>query len=189
MTPRIAALLAAGGGTRYTGPTHKLLAELRGRPVWEWALEHVVAAGFDQVVVVTGAADLALPPGVTGRQNPRWAQGMATSLQVAVAAADAWGADSVTVGLADQPFITPQAWQAVADAPAEHRLVIATYGGAPGPNPVRLRRDVWPLLPTEGDEGARSLLHVHPEWVHHVPCLGSTADIDTPEDLARWKSS
>jgi molybdenum cofactor cytidylyltransferase len=51
---------------------------------------------------------------------------------------------------------------------------------------------VWPLLPTDGDEGARSLLRSHPEWVCHVPCIGSldtVADIDTPEDLHRWKSS
>ncbi|MEY4338782.1 MAG: hypothetical protein RLZ14_632, partial [Actinomycetota bacterium] len=55
-------------------------------------------------------------------------------------------------------------------------------------HPIRLARDVWPLLPHEGDEGGRSLIHLHPEWVCRVPCLGSVADIDTPEDLERWKN-
>jgi CTP:molybdopterin cytidylyltransferase MocA len=51
-----------------------------------------------------------------------------------------------------------------------------------------LHRDVWPLMPTSGDEGARPLLRAHPDWVQAVACLGSAADIDTLEDLARWKS-
>ncbi len=53
-----AVLLAAGGGTRFAGPTHKLLAMLDGRPVFRQALDHLVEAGFDDVVVVTGAAQL-----------------------------------------------------------------------------------------------------------------------------------
>jgi molybdenum cofactor cytidylyltransferase len=185
---RIAALLAAGGGTRFTAATHKLLAALHDRTVWEWALAHVQEAGFDHVVVVTGAASLPLPPDVIGRHNPQWADGQAGSLQLAVAAAREFGADAVTIGLADQPFVTADAWRSVADAPPTCRLVIATYDGVPGPHPIRLGRDVWPLLPTDGDEGARSVLHVHPEWVCRVPCLGSGADIDTTEDLDRWKS-
>ena len=52
MSPRVAALLAAGGGARFQGPTHKLLAPLHGRPVWEHSLAHVMAAGFDHVVFV-----------------------------------------------------------------------------------------------------------------------------------------
>jgi molybdenum cofactor cytidylyltransferase len=90
--------------------------------------------------------------------------------------------------LADQPFVTADAWRAVTDADPDCRVVVATYDGRPGPHPVRLHRDVWPLLPTEGDEGARSLLEQHPEWRCRVPCLGSADDIDTVEDLARWKS-
>ena len=198
MPPRVAALLAGGGGTRFDGPTHKLLAPLQGHLVWEHALAHVSAAGFDHVIIVTGAVPLAIsreaagPPHVDVRHNPRWRSGQASSLQVAVHAADELGADGVTIGLADQPFVTAEAWRAVADAPADCRIAIATYQGTPGPNPVRLHRSVWPYLPTEGDEGARGLLRLHPEWLCHVPCLGSldtVADIDTTEDLHRWKSS
>jgi CTP:molybdopterin cytidylyltransferase MocA len=186
--PRVAALLAAGGGTRFGGPVHKLVAELDGRPVWMWALDNVLAAGFDHVVVVTGAAELALPASVIERHNRHWARGQAGSVQIAVAAAGELGAQTVTIGLADQPFVGAGAWRAVDDAPPEYRLVVAVYDGVLGPNPVRLRADVWPLLPTDGDAGARDLLRDHPDWVHRVDCVGSGADIDTQEDLARWRS-
>jgi molybdenum cofactor cytidylyltransferase len=185
---RIAALLAAGGGTRFHGPQHKLLAHLHGTPVWEWALRHVMDAGFDHVVVVTGAVDLTLPDDVVRRHNPGWADGQAGSLQLAVDAARELGATHVTIGLADQPFVTAEAWRTVGWAPDECRIVVATYDGIVGPHPIRLSDAAWPLLPTTGDEGGRSLLHVHPTWVCRLPCLGSGADIDTTEDLDRWKS-
>ena len=200
---RVAALLAAGGGSRFLGPTHKLLAPLGNATVWEQSLRRVVAAGFDHVVVVTGAVDLphpegvpsddsmttpVTPPVVTFRHNPDWALGQAGSVRLAVAAADELGADHVTIGLADQPFVTSDAWHAVAAAPDHCRIVVATYDGRPGPNPVRLHRTVWPLLPRSGDAGARHLMTEHPSWVCRVDCVGSPADIDTLEDLDRWKS-
>lgn len=185
---RIAAVLAAGAGSRFGGEGHKLWASVRGRPVWEWAVEHALAAGFDHVVVVTGAVELPLPEGVDHRHHPGWASGQAGSLRVAVTAAGELGGDTLTVGLADQPFVGPDAWRTVGWAPDECRIAIATYDGVPGPHPIRLRADVWPLLPTDGDEGGRSLLQAHPEWVCRLPCLGSGADIDTTEDLERWNS-
>lgn len=186
--PHVAALLAAGGGTRYTADHHKLLGTLRGRPVWEWSLQHVLAAGFDSVVVVTGAVELALPDGVVACHNATWRDGQAGSVQVAIHAARALGASAVTIGLADQPFVTSEAWREVAQAPTEHLIVIASYDGVPGPNPVRLDAQVWPHLPVTGDSGARDLIRLHPEWVCPVACLGSVADIDTLEDLERWNN-
>lgn len=194
-----AVLLAAGGGTRFQDAAgdrpHKLLAELDGRPVWRHSLGHLVDAGFEDVVVVTGAASIddavaAIgAPAVTVVRNAGWADGQASSLQLAVDVARTLGSDAVVVGLADQPFVPADAWRAVAAAPATCSLVVATYGGQWGPNPVRIAAEHWPALPTSGDEGARSLLRGLRERVCTVACVGSAADIDTPEDLARWTSS
>ena len=184
--PRVAALLAAGAGARFAGSEHKLLAVLRGQPVWEWALHHALGAGFDHVVVVTGAVALPSAPHAVVRHNPLWETGQASSVHVAVQAAGELGARAVTIGLADQPFVTSEAWRAVATAPEECRIVIAHYDGVAGPHPVRLGQNVWPFLPTSGDGGARTLIRDHPEWVCPVACVGSVADIDTLEDLARW---
>lgn len=187
-SPSVAALLAAGGGTRFVGPAHKLLTGLAGRPLWLHSLAAVLQAGFDHVVVVTGAVPLDLPVDVIERHNPHWGRGQAGSVQLAVGAARELGAEALTVGLADQPFVGPAAWAAVRDADPACRLVVASYGGRLGPNPVRLRADVWPLLPTTGDGGARDLLRERPQWVCRVECVGSGDDIDSVEDLARWKN-
>lgn len=182
-----AILLAAGSGSRFrSASTHKLLAPLRGVPVFRWALDAVRDAGFAHVVVVTGAAELELPDDVIRAHNPRWAHGQATSLQRGLEVAGALGAAAVVVGLGDQPFITPAAWRAVAASPAD--IAVATYGGRRG-NPVLLRQTIWTLLPTEGDQGARSLIALRPELVADVACDGSPADIDTMEDLQQWNSS
>ena len=122
-------------------------------------------------------------------RNDAWDSGQASSLAAGVAAARAHGSDAVVVGLADQPLVPGSAWRAVADAPAECELVVATYDGIWGPNPVRIAATHWNELPADGDEGARALLRTLRERVCTVACVGSAADIDTPEDLARWTSS
>lgn len=182
-----AVLLAAGGGTRFAGPSHKLLAMLDGVAVFRRSLDHVLAAGFDLVVVVTGAVELDITePTVETVHNTNWRQGQAGSLQLGLAAATIRGSEFAVVGLADQPFIPASAWRAVATADCAAPIVVATYGGVRGPNPVRLHRSVWAQLPAEGDEGARTVMRLHPEWVDEVACEGSAADIDTLEDLGSW---
>src|SRR4051812_8013643 len=181
-----AVVLAAGGGSRFEGPVHKLLAPFRGRPVVSWAVEHALGAGLDETIVVTGAGGLTavLPAGVRVVHNQRWDEGQATSLQAAVAAATDAGHDAVVVGLGDQPLVPSEAWQAVAAA-VDAAIAVATYDGRRR-NPVRLHRDVWPLLPTEGDEGARVVMRLRPDLVREVACRGEPADVDTAEDLTRW---
>jgi molybdenum cofactor cytidylyltransferase len=182
-----AVLLAAGGGSRFAGSTHKLLAPLDGVPVFRHSLDHLLDAGFADVVVVTGAVDLDITdPGVITVHNPSWGDGQAGSLQLGVVAAVTAGSEFVVVGLADQPFVPASAWRAIATADSTAPIVVATYNGLRGPNPVRLHRSVWSHLPAEGDEGARPVMRLHPEWIDEVACEGSAADIDTLEDLGSW---
>jgi CTP:molybdopterin cytidylyltransferase MocA len=199
--PVPAVLLAAGEGARYAasgGTGHKLLAPFRGRPLASWAIAHALAAGIGPVWVVTGALDPPITDGLDGLDgldgdgldavetlpNPRWAEGMATSLQVAVARARNDGHPAIVVGLADQPLVTPEAWRLVAAA-TERPIARARYGTTPG-HPVRLAAAVWASLPATGDEGARALIRDHPELLQDVRCPGHPADVDTREDVQRW---
>lgn len=175
-----AVLLAAGGGTRFWGERHKLLVPFRGRPLVAWAVE--AASVLDELIVVTGAVELDLPAGVHEVRNERWAEGQATSLAAGLAAAA--GHDAVVVGLGDQPLIPAEAWRLVGAATSTP-IAVATYGGVRR-NPVRLAAEVWPLVPGEGDEGARSLLRRRTDLVTEVACPGDPADMDTQEDLETW---
>lgn len=189
----LAVVLAAGGGSRFAGPTHKLEAELDGVPIVDLAVRHAIDSGVGPVVVVSGAsipaltsaADALADGRLTVVHNPRWAEGQSTSLQVAVDEARRRHVHAIVVGLADQPFVEPAAWRSVASSRSP--IAVATYGDAMR-NPVRLHHAVWPLLPTTGDHGARDLVRLRPELVERIPCQGSAADIDTLEDLRSWQN-
>lgn len=188
-----AVILAAGGGSRYNAgdpsarPGAKLLAPLRGRTVVEWAVAPALECGFNEVIVVVGAADLrdVLPTAVTIVSNDDWALGQASSLRAGLAWCEQRGHDCAVVGLGDTPGLSAQSWRTVVAAPGGP-MVFATYNGRRG-HPVRLDAVVWPLLATSGDEGARSLARERPELVSEVPCDGESFDIDVPSDLEQWK--
>ena len=181
-------LLAAGAGVRFAGPQHKLLATIEGRTVVSHSLDSLRAAQLDAIAVVTGAVDLSEVLTETGCEvaviaNQRWESGIASSVRCAARWAAGAGHQAIVVGLADQPFVPPDAWRAV--AASDSLIAVATYDGRRG-NPVRLARDVWPLLPHDGDEGARAVMRRMPEIVVPVACEGRPDDIDTVEDLRRW---
>ncbi len=190
----VAVVLAAGSGARFAGSTHKLLSEAQGRPVYHWAVESAIEASIGPVVVVTGKTPLPLDFVMSSQanssldlwgqprsiENPNWSTGMASSVHCAINYATSLGAQSVVIGLADQPCVPPSAWQLVSASSAP--LAVATYDTKRG-NPVKLHAEMWSHLPTSGDEGARHLLLSHRELVEEVSCTGSTIDIDTIDDL------
>jgi CTP:molybdopterin cytidylyltransferase MocA len=191
--PTVAVVLAAGAGTRFGGPGHKLDADLDGIAIADRAVGAAVEADIGPVMVITGANRPVLPSLLDaiadGRvvlvDNPRWAAGQSTSLQVAIAEARRRHAHAVVVGLADQPFVTAEAWRSVASS--TWPIAVADYPEGRR-NPVRLHHSVWSLLPTSGDHGARDLIRLRPGLVEPVPCTGSPADIDTEEDLHSWQN-
>ena len=181
-------LLAAGAGSRFPGPVHKLLAPVKGLAVVTHSVRAMMAAGGG--TVITGAETslefMEALEGAPSIHNPDWATGQRSSVLLAIETARRAGADQVVIGLADQPFVGAGPWQAVAQA--DSPIAVATYGGRRA-NPVKLRRETWDEFVntvTEPDAGARSLFALHPEWVTEVACQGSPDDIDTHEDFAKW---
>lgn len=180
----LAVVLAAGAGSRFAGDEHKLLAKLEGKPLIWWATTHALNAGFDEVLVVEGAVELAefVPEQASIVRNHEWADGQSRSLHVAVRYASMYGYTSVVIGLGDQPFVPPEAWRLI--AAAKSPIAVADFGHDQTP-PVRLSADVWDLLPLDGDEGARQLMASRPEMVSRVACPGKAVDVDTLNTLDR----
>ena len=174
-------ILAAGSGSRF-GPEPKLLADLEGRPLLQWAVDAQASVpAIERVVVVLGeAAEHILGAVDFGRAEPivcgHWAEGQSESLRCGVEALE--GADKVIVTLGDEPLITPGVLASFADEPAPAR---ATYDGRPG-HPVVLGPDqLLAVRGLRGDHGARELL----AGARMIECshLCSGRDVDTPNDL------
>ncbi len=188
-----AVILAAGGASRFNAqnpgavPGSKLLAAVRGRPLLSWAIHPALDAQLDEVVVVGGAIDLtvAVPDTVTLLRNEDWQLGQASSLHVGIEWCIAQGHDRAVIGLGDMPGISSESWRRVARAP-QGPIVFGTYARKRG-HPVRLDEQIWAMLPVEGDTGARLVARRYPELVCEVACEGVAIDIDTREDLERWR--
>ncbi len=180
-----AVILAAGAGSRFAGDEHKLLAEIDGVPIVRRVIDAAREADVDEVVVVSGAVDLAsiVPDDVTLLDNELWEDGQATSIRAAIAYADARGHGVIIVGLGDSPGVTNETRKA--EVSAAEDLASAPYESLP-PQLIRLAAAMWASLPVSGDEGARALMRSRPDLVRPVPVEGNPHDIDTLEDLRRW---
>lgn len=86
-----AIILAAGRGSRMKSLTDerpKCLVELRGKPLLEWQLESLRAAGISDIAVVTGyKRELLAERGLSEFHNPRWAE---TNMVSSLACAESW---------------------------------------------------------------------------------------------------
>ena len=185
--PVAVAILAAGAGSRLGSTVPKPLVEVAGRPLIAYAYDAAATSGLKPIVVVAAHNDVihAMPSDAIRLLNRSAHTGIASSVSVAIRALKPLAdVEAVTIGLADQPLVGPEAYRRLVDAyHAGANLAVATYGGVRG-NPVLIGRDLWDeALQLEGDEGARQLMRRHP--VVEVPCdgTGDPFDIDTSEDL------
>jgi CTP:molybdopterin cytidylyltransferase MocA len=185
-------LLAAGGGSRLGRP--KALVEIGGQTLAARGVGLLRNGGADPIVVVTGAAPVDLLE-VVLVNNPDWKTGMGSSLVAGLEAlADQHpSCRAVVIALADQPLVGAESVRRLITAHAAGATVaVASYDGRPR-NPVLIDRVHWDevLATTAGDTGARPFLRAHPDLVAAVECgdTGRPDDIDTPEDLARARSS
>ena len=186
--PHIAVVLAAGGSTRLGRPKQLLTRD--GETLVHRAARLALASGAARVRVIVGAqaddvvaAVRDLP--VECLVNPRWNEGLAGSVRVAVDALAAH--DRATLLLTcDQPALDLAHLQALLAAAraAPSGSAATRFGdrvGVPAvvaPSVLRAARTV------QGDRGLRDVLNATGAGVIacDAPVLG--VDIDTPEDVA-----
>jgi molybdenum cofactor cytidylyltransferase len=195
-----AVLLAAGGSRRLGFP--KQLVRWRAKPLIVHALDATrTALANGTLVVVLGAHALRLravvrrrAPFATIVTNPRWAEGLSTSLRAGTAAVPP-RTRAVLIVLVDQPHIDGRALRRLLRAWRRKPGVAAAgrYGGRAGVPAVLPRRHWRAARSLTGDSGARDLLRsAGPITLVDMP--EAAIDIDTATDLSRlsrrpsWRS-
>jgi len=199
-----AIVLAAGRATRMGEP--KVLLSLGGRTLLAHVIAAAQASGCGPVIVVAGshAGEVRREAEALGAQvvvNPRYAEGMASSLAAGVAAVPS-DCEAAVVLLGDQPRVGAAAIDRLIAAyrATGKPMVLSRYGGvagapalmtplpAAGP-PALIARPLFPeVAALTGDAGARTVAARHPDQVAEVALAADEAwDVDTPDDLARLR--
>lgn len=186
-----AIILAAGLSSRIGQP--KLLLPLKGKSVIRWTAERVLASGlgaFEEAIVVLGREAEAIERELEGLAvrtvfNPRFAEGMSTSLKAGLQAVSPT-AGGAMIFLGDQPLVSPEVVRGMIATfrVAGRPIVVPLYDGVRG-NPVLFAASLFPeLMTTDGDKGGRDVVARSPERVTNVvfPSDLSARDVDTWED-------
>ena len=185
-------VLAAGKGSRFVGPDHKLAQSLGTLTVLGTTLQHAIASQLSVVVVTTHALAAVACRSVAARDvvvlpevgAPGHASlGMGYSISAGVASRPDAGGWLILPG--DMPRVQPATLQAVARELEDHAVAYAQYRGRRG-HPVAFSSELYSeLIGLTGDEGARRLVARYPAVGVEVDDPGVLVDVDTQDDLER----
>ena len=180
----LSAVVLAAGASRRFGLEDKLQAQFCDKSVLRHVLDGLAVLDLGEVLVVT-RAPLA---GVHRIVNQSPDAGMGHSLALGVAALKP--CDGAFIVMADMPLIVPDLYREMAVALPGHDIVVPVHGGQNG-HPVLFSSACFDdLRRLSGDHGGRALLRSGHYRVRHIETGGFIlADIDTPEDLNRLKTS
>ena len=195
--PRIAALVLAAGRSTRMGANNKLTELVDGQPMVRHVVETALASNLTSVRVVTGNKPAEVQHALDGLEvtythNPKFAEGLSTSLAAGTEALEA-DIDGVIVLLGDMPLITSDLISKLGAAfnPAENRAIcVPVYNGKRG-NPILwAARFFSDMTKVQGDTGARHLIGENAEWLTEVEAGDPSIfrDIDTPEALEKWRA-
>jgi xanthine dehydrogenase accessory factor len=183
------ALLAAGASQRLGQP--KQLLRQRGEALVYCTMQQLMAAECQAYAAVLGyrAQDVAAALrdlAITRLDNPAWAEGIASSLRVAVAWARRLGADALLIAVCDQPRLSSSHVQALIRARhAAGGCVASGYAGTCGVPAILDEGCFDELLALRGDRGAGSVLRARADLVV-VDWSDGAEDVDTAEDALRF---
>ena len=196
MTSRpVVVVLAAGSGSRFAGPSHKLGQSLGGSSVLGQALQHALASQLPVIVVTTealageaqlsvAARDIVTVPSVGSSREPL---GMGYSIAAGVSARP--NAPGWLILPGDMPMVQPQSLLAVAQALEQHPIAFAQHLGRRG-HPVGFAAELYSELSVlSGDAGARRLLARYPSHAVDLDDPGVLVDIDTEADLLQARAA
>lgn len=182
-------VLAAGLGSRFMAPEHKLSQTFGGRTVLGMTLDHALDSGLP-VAVVTRRALAPLTNSRAGRFEPvllpddgASQPGFGIGHSIAAGVAACGSAPGWVILPADMPLVQPHTIRRVAQALDAAPAAYAQHRGRRG-HPVAFAAELYSeLARLSGDEGARRLLARYPSQAVEIDDPGVLIDIDTEQDL------
>jgi CTP:molybdopterin cytidylyltransferase MocA/uncharacterized damage-inducible protein DinB len=196
----VAAVLLAAGGSKRLGSPKQLLRDAHGETLVHRSARLLAEAGCAPVLVVVGSSADLVSSAIEDLKvdiilNDDWPNGMGTSVATgaAFAATRAPTADGLLIATCDMPGVDVAHISALIRTSLNGTIRTAsTYKNANSIDisgiPAIFPRSDWPhLMELEGDQGARVLLRS--ELPATVPLNEGLFDLDTPEDVARWRAS
>ncbi|SEE48999.1 molybdenum cofactor cytidylyltransferase [Rhizobiales bacterium GAS191] len=189
-----AVILAAGRSTRMGA--NKMLADIDGEPLIRRTVAAVLGSQANPVILVSGHEAKALTEALAGLDllhvhNPRYAQGLSTSLIAGIGAVPQSAAGAV-ICLGDMALVGAGiigALMARFEQVPAVGAVVPVHAGEWG-NPVLVARKLFPEIVTlSGDAGARKLLQGR-EDVEVVEIADDAVliDADTPAALESMRA-
>ena len=185
-------VLAAGSGTRFGGPLHKLAQPFGSSTVLGSTVSHAVQTQLPVLVVSTAARAALLRHQLAARDvlvisDEQAAGGMGQSIAAGVA--ERSGAPGWLIVPGDMPLLQPGSMLAVATALEQHAVVHAEHRGRRG-HPVGFAAELYSeLVKLQGDEGARRVVARYPAHGLDLADPGVLLDVDTPADLQTLRAA
>ena len=188
-------ILGAGASQRFGEP--KQLLPFADTTLLGWVVRQTTrACGLDETIVVVGrAADEIRERVDFGKarvvENPVFKEGCASSYRAGLAALNPQS-DAIMIILGDQPGITPEIINQLADGwrRSEAPIALCSYEGRKG-HPMIFARSLFDQLETlHGDKAAWKLVDANASSVLEVKlALPFPQDINTREDFERMQKA
>jgi len=194
----LTAIVLAAGSSRRMGK-NKLLLPYGGKPLLAHVVRSILSAHVGPVIVVTGHEAEQTERVLKGLEvtlvhNPRYEEGMTSTIQAGVA--DASG-EGYMICLSDMALIDPDEYRFLKNTfnkqyPHDKACIIQpTHDNQIG-NPV-IFSAAWreAILEHAGPEGCKGILHAHPENIYQVEMRSASVlqDVDWPDDYDRLSQS
>ena len=180
----LVAVLAAGRGSRFGGD--KLDADCGGKPLGQWALDAVAAAGLDPGMIVVGPDKPQFAAASMGWQlltNPDPDAGQGGSVALAARAA---GGRALLLVLADMPLVDPEHLRRLARCPGSAATLYPD--GRVGAPACVAAEHVGQLERLTGDRGAGGVLAGLPGLTAMGADPGSLLDVDDAGNLEQVRA-